>query len=175
MRDQESNPYLQIPKFQSRNFDSPQSSTKRDLEEVLKNRAMKSASKDQGSFSSPSAVVAISPYIHVQSPLLQKVRDCDSPLGSMLYSANMTSKEKARKVWPSCGSQSCSTPVVLPRDAHFKFHQSTIPSSEFKSVILEDQILPSVSSFYFDQKSENFTLKSPVVKRLSMSESVGKT
>ncbi|XP_077324865.1 inositol 1,4,5-triphosphate receptor associated 2 isoform X2 [Lithobates pipiens] len=165
MRDQESNPHLQIPKFQSRNFDSPQSSTKKDLEEVLKNRAMKSASKDPGS---PSTLVAFSPRIQVQSPMLQ-VLDYDSPLSSMLYSASVTSKEKTRKVWPTCGSQSCSTPVVFPRETHFKFHQSTNPSS----VIYEDRILPSVSSFYFDQKSENFTLKSPVVKRLSMSESAG--
>ncbi|XP_072256033.1 inositol 1,4,5-triphosphate receptor associated 2 [Pyxicephalus adspersus] len=173
MRDQESNPHLQIPKFQSRNFDSPQSSTKKDLEEVLKNRAMKSASKEAGSFSSPSAVAGFSPRIQVHSPLIQQTLDCDSPLSSMLYSASVVSKEKAKKVWPSCSSQSCSTPVVLPRDTHFKFHQSTIPGSEFKSVILEDRILPSISSFYFEQKSENFTLRSPVVKRLSMSESAG--
>ncbi|XP_018424664.1 PREDICTED: lymphoid-restricted membrane protein [Nanorana parkeri] len=164
MRDQESNPYLQIPKFQSRNFDSPQSSTKKDLEEVLKNRAMKSGSKDPGGFSSPCEVVSFSPQIKVKPPMLQQVLDCDSPLSSMLYSASITSKEKAKEIWPSCGSQSCSTPVVLPREAHFKFHQSTNPGSEFKSIVLEDRILPSVSSFYFDPKSENFTLKSPVVK-----------
>ncbi|KAM5173176.1 inositol 1,4,5-triphosphate receptor associated 2 isoform 2-T2 [Mantella aurantiaca] len=171
MRDQESNPYLQIPKFQSRNFDSPQCSIKKDLEEVLKNRAMKCISKDPENFSSPNAVLAFSPRIQVQSPMLKQVLDYDSPLS--IYSAGGTSKEKAKKVWPSCGSQSCSTPVVLPRETHFKFHQSTIPGSEFKSTILEDRILPSVSSFYFDQKSENFTLKSPVVKRLSMSENTG--
>ncbi|NXR24505.1 LRMP protein, partial [Cinclus mexicanus] len=38
MMDQVSNPALQIPKFQSRNFDSPQSNTKKNLEEILKGR-----------------------------------------------------------------------------------------------------------------------------------------
>ncbi|NWX64000.1 LRMP protein, partial [Promerops cafer] len=42
MMDQVSNPALQIPKFQSRNFDSPQSSTKKNLEEILKGRTCRS-------------------------------------------------------------------------------------------------------------------------------------
>ncbi|NWI04038.1 LRMP protein, partial [Tichodroma muraria] len=49
MMDQVSNPALQIPKFQSRNFDSPQSNTKRNLEEILKGRTCRS----QGSTCSP--------------------------------------------------------------------------------------------------------------------------
>ncbi|NXB74216.1 LRMP protein, partial [Donacobius atricapilla] len=42
MMDQVSNPTLQIPKFQSRNFDSPQSNTKKNLEEILKGRTCRS-------------------------------------------------------------------------------------------------------------------------------------
>ncbi|NXC10521.1 LRMP protein, partial [Orthonyx spaldingii] len=42
MMDQASNPTLQIPKFQSRNFDSPQSNTKKNLEEILKGRTCRS-------------------------------------------------------------------------------------------------------------------------------------
>ncbi|NXF75654.1 LRMP protein, partial [Sclerurus mexicanus] len=38
MMDQVSNPALQIPKFQSRNFDSPQCNIKKNLEEILKGR-----------------------------------------------------------------------------------------------------------------------------------------
>ncbi|XP_040293436.1 inositol 1,4,5-triphosphate receptor associated 2-like [Bufo bufo] len=160
MRDQESNPSLQIPKFQSRNFDSPQSNTKKNLEEVLKNRAMRNTSKDLVSFSSPGNGTLFSPA--VQSPSLQQVTDC----------ASLVSKDQNKKVRSTCGSQSCSTPLVGPRDTHFKF-QSVLPSSEYKSIILEDRLLPSVPSFYFDRKSDHFTLKSPVVKRLSMSESAG--
>ncbi|XP_075066856.1 inositol 1,4,5-triphosphate receptor associated 2 [Mixophyes fleayi] len=168
MRDQESNPYLQIPKFQSRNFDSPQSSTKKNLEEVLKNRTMKTTNKDLVSFSSPSNLTTFSPGAPAPSPTLQQVPNYDSPLGSVL-----ASKIPSRKVWPSCGTQSCSTPVVYSQDTHFKFHQSVLPGSDLKSIILEDRVLASVPSFYFDRKSDHFTLKSPVVKRLSMSESAG--
>ncbi|NWX28152.1 LRMP protein, partial [Notiomystis cincta] len=42
MMDQVSNPALQIPKFQSRNFDSPQGNTKKNLEEILKRRTCRS-------------------------------------------------------------------------------------------------------------------------------------
>ncbi|NWV51367.1 LRMP protein, partial [Daphoenositta chrysoptera] len=60
MMDQVSNPVLQIPKFQSRNFDSPQSNTKKNLEEILKGRTCRSwestcsplVSPDSDSFSS---------------------------------------------------------------------------------------------------------------------------
>ncbi|NWI39791.1 LRMP protein, partial [Picathartes gymnocephalus] len=38
MMGQVSNPALQIPKFQSRSFDSPQNNTKKNLEEILKGR-----------------------------------------------------------------------------------------------------------------------------------------
>ncbi|XP_069820036.1 inositol 1,4,5-triphosphate receptor associated 2 [Dendropsophus ebraccatus] len=169
MRDQDSSPHLQIPKFQSRNFDSPQSSTKKNLEEVLKNRAMKNTSKDLVSFSSPGLLY--SPVAHCDSPSLQQVVHCDSPLSTVLYSTSLASKEPSKRVWPTCGSQSCSTPLVGPSDSPFKF-QSILPGSDYKSVILEDRIL-SVPNFFYDRKSDHFTLKSPVVKRLSMSESAG--
>lgn len=42
MMDQVSNPALQIPKFQSQNFDSPQSNIKKNLEEILKGRSCSS-------------------------------------------------------------------------------------------------------------------------------------
>ncbi|NXM58511.1 LRMP protein, partial [Illadopsis cleaveri] len=42
MMDQVSNPALQIPKFQSRNFDSPQSNPIKNLEKILKGRTCRS-------------------------------------------------------------------------------------------------------------------------------------
>ncbi|XP_005492776.3 inositol 1,4,5-triphosphate receptor associated 2 [Zonotrichia albicollis] len=51
MMDQVSNPALQIPKFQSQNFDSPQSNIKKNLEEILKGRSCSSG----GSTCSPLA------------------------------------------------------------------------------------------------------------------------
>ncbi|NWW82906.1 LRMP protein, partial [Climacteris rufus] len=43
MMDQVSKPALQIPKFQSRNFDSPQCNIKKNLEEILKGRTSRSS------------------------------------------------------------------------------------------------------------------------------------
>ncbi|KFO70568.1 hypothetical protein N303_14796, partial [Cuculus canorus] len=42
MMDQASNTALQIPKFQSQNFDSPQCNIKKNLEEILKKRTFRS-------------------------------------------------------------------------------------------------------------------------------------
>ncbi|XP_069618929.1 inositol 1,4,5-triphosphate receptor associated 2 [Ranitomeya imitator] len=165
MRNQESKQYLQIPKFQSRNFDSPQSSTKKNLEEVLKNQTMKNTSKNLISFSSPGNGTTFSPTV-------QQVTSCDSPFSTKLYSTCTAATEQNKKLWPTCGSQSCSTPLVGPRDPLFKF-QSILPGSEHKNVILEDRVLHPEPNFYCGRRSDPFMLRSPVVKRLSMSESTG--
>ncbi|XP_073400109.1 inositol 1,4,5-triphosphate receptor associated 2 isoform X2 [Dendrobates tinctorius] len=165
MRNQESNQYLQIPKFQSRNFDSPQSSTKKNLEEVLKNQTMKNTSKNLISFSSPGNGTTFSPTV-------QQVTSCDSPFSTKLYSTCTAATEQNKKLWTTCGSQSCSTPLVGPRDTHLKF-QSVLPGSEYKNVILEDRVLQPDPNFYYGRRSDQFMLRSPVVKRLSLSESAG--
>ncbi|KAG8438552.1 hypothetical protein GDO86_004933 [Hymenochirus boettgeri] len=182
MRDQESNPNLQIPKFQSRNFDSPQSNTKKNLEEMLKNRTVKNpekvpgtAGKELGGFSSPSINI-FSPGVRTASPHMQSISECGSPLGNSTYSINLMVKDKNRKIWPPCKSQSCSTPVVYAGDLQFKFSQSALPSAQYRRVQLEEQTIPSAPSpsFYFaDRKSETIALQSPVVKRLSLSETGG--
>ncbi|KAM4748675.1 inositol 1,4,5-triphosphate receptor associated 2 [Rhinophrynus dorsalis] len=170
MRDQDSNPNLQIPKFQSRNFDSPQSNTKKNLEEMLKNRTVKNNDKDLVSFS-PNSSNAFSPSLQLASPCHRQVAECDSPLGNATYSLNLMLKDRNRKIWSSCRAQSCSTPVVHPGDLQFKFCHSAVPNS---SIVLEERPVPSTPGFYFaDRKSEPITLQSPVVKRLSLSETGG--
>ncbi|OCT87988.1 hypothetical protein XELAEV_18016617mg, partial [Xenopus laevis] len=171
-RDQDSNPNLQIPKFQSRNFDSPQSNTKKNLEEVLKNRTVKNPDKELGGFSSPGGHV-FSPGHNLASPCLRAVAQNDSPLGNATYSINLTVKDNNKKIW-SAKSQSCSTPVVYAGDLQFKFSQSAIPSAQYKNILLEEPSIPCTPSFYFtDRKSETIALQSPVVKRLSLSETGG--
>ncbi|NXK78411.1 LRMP protein, partial [Amazona guildingii] len=54
MMDQVSNPALQIPKFQSRNFDSPQCNVRRNLEELLKKRTFRSHDSTDPQLISPS-------------------------------------------------------------------------------------------------------------------------
>ncbi|NXU12622.1 LRMP protein, partial [Pardalotus punctatus] len=70
MMDQVSNPALQIPKFQSRNFDSPQSNTKKNLEELLKGRTCRSRASScspSGSADSDSVFPADSPCLGATS------------------------------------------------------------------------------------------------------------
>ncbi|NXD27953.1 LRMP protein, partial [Spelaeornis formosus] len=55
MMDQVSNPGLQIPKFQSRNFDSLQSNTKKYLEEILKGRTCRSWRSSHSPLVSPDS------------------------------------------------------------------------------------------------------------------------
>ncbi|NWR36177.1 LRMP protein, partial [Tachuris rubrigastra] len=54
-RDQVSNCALQIPKFQSRNFDSPQCNVKKNLEEILKGRTFRSRDSTSPALISPSS------------------------------------------------------------------------------------------------------------------------
>ncbi|NXM31429.1 LRMP protein, partial [Oxyruncus cristatus] len=55
MMDHVSNPALQIPKFQSRNFDSPQCNVKKNLEEILKGRTFRSPDSASPTLISPSS------------------------------------------------------------------------------------------------------------------------
>ncbi|NXG60448.1 LRMP protein, partial [Hemiprocne comata] len=67
MMDQVSNPALQIPKFQSRNFDSPQCNAKKNLEEILKKRTFRSSGPH---FISPSSDSVLSADLQLLSPCL---------------------------------------------------------------------------------------------------------
>ncbi|KFP87202.1 hypothetical protein N311_08163, partial [Apaloderma vittatum] len=55
MMDQVSNPALQIPRFQSWNFDSPQCNIKKNLEEILRKRTLRSHDSTDPHFISPSS------------------------------------------------------------------------------------------------------------------------
>ncbi|NXA36800.1 LRMP protein, partial [Eudromia elegans] len=68
MMDQVSNPALQIPKFQSRNFDSPQYNIKKNLEEILKKRTRRSHSNSTPHLISLSSDSIFSPDLRGLSP-----------------------------------------------------------------------------------------------------------
>ncbi|NXE04579.1 LRMP protein, partial [Lophotis ruficrista] len=70
MMDQVSNPALQIPKFQSRNFDSPQCNIKKNLEEILKKRTSRSHDSTGLHLISPSSDSASSADSQLLSPCL---------------------------------------------------------------------------------------------------------
>ncbi|NXV83702.1 LRMP protein, partial [Atlantisia rogersi] len=70
MMDQVSNPALQIPKFQSRNFDSPQCNIRKNLEEILKKRTYRSHDSSGSDLISPSSNSIFSPELQLLSPCL---------------------------------------------------------------------------------------------------------
>ncbi|KAJ7329260.1 hypothetical protein JRQ81_015434 [Phrynocephalus forsythii] len=91
MMDQASNPALQIPKFQSKNFDSPQSNVKKNLEEILKKRTLKS---------SDDMVGAPGNDTYLLSPLMD---DCIFPLCVHRWQRQLTgvSRISARRLFPA--------------------------------------------------------------------------
>ncbi|XP_065266077.1 inositol 1,4,5-triphosphate receptor associated 2 [Emys orbicularis] len=163
MMDQVSNPALQIPKFQSRNFDSPQTNIKKNLEEILKKRTFKSHEATGPYFLSPSSDNIFSPC-----PQAAGHRRCTSDFhtGSATYSIGKN-KEKTRKSWlPMCQVES-SPPLLKSGEANIRMGQLSAASNVECNYLTSSPNLPFLTTV---QKAECFAFQSPVVKRLSLSE-----
>ncbi|XP_030069835.1 inositol 1,4,5-triphosphate receptor associated 2 isoform X2 [Microcaecilia unicolor] len=165
MRDQESNPTLQIPKFQSRSYDSPQTSIKKNLEVALKNRTVKVSEKSSATLFSPDSVS--SQHAQYLSPSLKWNAD-----PHLIHSPSVTlNKGRAGNQWPLCHAQSCSTPLGRRKGLHSTFPQTLVSSVEFKNLICEDHnksASHNSGSYVLDQKFEQDALPSPVERRLSL-------
>ncbi|EMP25030.1 hypothetical protein UY3_17927 [Chelonia mydas] len=170
MMDQVSNPALQIPKFQSRNFDSPQTNIKKNLEEILKKRTFKSHETSGPYFLSPGSDKIFSPC-----PQASGHRRCmsDFHTGNATYSIGKN-KEKMRKPWLPMGQIESSPPLLKSGEANILMGQLSAASNvECKDLTREDNYLTSSPNLPFlttVQKAECFAFQSPVVKRLSLSE-----
>ncbi|XP_043394539.1 inositol 1,4,5-triphosphate receptor associated 2 isoform X6 [Chelonia mydas] len=170
MMDQVSNPALQIPKFQSRNFDSPQTNIKKNLEEILKKRTFKSHETSGPYFLSPGSDKIFSPC-----PQASGHRRCmsDFHTGNATYSIGKN-KEKMRKPWVPMGQIESSPPLLKSGEANIRMGQLSAASNvECKDLTREDNYLTSSPNLPFltsVQKAECFAFQSPVVKRLSLSE-----
>ncbi|XP_060543634.1 inositol 1,4,5-triphosphate receptor associated 2 isoform X1 [Pantherophis guttatus] len=167
MMDQASNPALQIPKFQSKNFDSPQSNTKKNLEEILKKRTLKSnSSLDTNLFLlSPSSdnIFSPSPGI-VQTPRHRRISDIRSE--SFSLGGN---KEKLNKSWVLVNQRGNGSPHLI------KHGESTSDYLCGNSNI-EPKVTSSLECNYFTSSPDLFiqgsksvqpTLPSPPPKRFS--------
>ncbi|XP_039398703.1 inositol 1,4,5-triphosphate receptor associated 2-like isoform X2 [Mauremys reevesii] len=170
MMDQVPNPALQIPKFQSRNFDSPQTNIKKNLEEILKKRTFKSHEATGPYLLSPGSDNIFSPC-----PQATGHRRCksDFPTGNATYSIGKN-KEKTRKSWlPMCQVES-SPPLLKSEEANIRMGQlSAVSNVKCKDLTCKDNYLTSSPNLPFlttVQKAECFAFQSPVVKRLSLSE-----
>ncbi|XP_041109849.1 inositol 1,4,5-triphosphate receptor associated 2 [Polyodon spathula] len=178
-RDQEANPTLQIPKFQSRNYDSPQSSLKKNLEGMLKNRTIKNE-RDLLSFGSPAGDSLVFQVIPGSSPCKQWSSIAPTP-SNATYTISGLTAEKSSKPWPPRSwAQSCSTPATQTGESYFDFAQySANSNAEYRSRFCDkaDGITASPVScninFYTPaQRLEGDNPRALVVKRLSMGEGV---
>lgn len=100
MLDRTSNPTLQIPKFQSKNFDSPQGNVVKNLEEILKKRTLK-ASENAGASDdlyllSPCSDSVFSPGMQAMTPSHRRISDIR--LENATFSVGR-SKEKVSRPW----------------------------------------------------------------------------
>ncbi|XP_025021936.1 lymphoid-restricted membrane protein [Python bivittatus] len=170
MMDQASNPALQIPKFQSKNFDSPQSNTKKNLEEILKKRTLKSSDSHSPlgtnlSLLSPSSDNLFSPGpVMMRTPRHRRISDIRSE--SFSLDGN---KEKLSKSWVLVNQRGNSSP-------HFIKHESTSDYLCGKSNI-EPKVISPLECNYFTSspdlsnrgpKSVQPTFHSPPAKRFSL-------
>ncbi|XP_062490775.1 inositol 1,4,5-triphosphate receptor associated 2 isoform X7 [Pezoporus occidentalis] len=171
MMDHVSNPALQIPKFQSQNFDSPQSNVKKNLEELLKKRTFRSHDSPDLHLISPSCDSIFSADLQLLSPCLDHMSD-SSPINAT-YSI-IKRKERSSSSWmPVCAIESSSPSYFRSREANTQNKLSALSNIESKDVPHEQKYLTSSPNVYYftpDKKSENAVKRSPVPKKSSLSE-----
>ncbi|XP_025899049.1 lymphoid-restricted membrane protein isoform X2 [Nothoprocta perdicaria] len=171
MMDQVSNPALQIPKFQSRNFDSPQYNIKKNLEEILKKRTCRSHNNTAPHLISPSGDSIFSPDLRGLSPCLGRISDCSSV--NATYSI-IDSEEKMSKPWtPTCQSEKSTPSLFRTREANARNELCVLSSAESKDVPHDQKYLTSSPNLHFlisDKKSEGAVAQPSVPRRLSLSE-----
>ncbi|XP_031453018.1 lymphoid-restricted membrane protein isoform X2 [Phasianus colchicus] len=171
MMDQVSNPALQIPKFQSRNFDSPQCNVKKNLEEILKKRTFRSRNSTSPPFFSPSSDSVFSADLQLLSPCSRRISDCSS--ADTTYSV-IKREEKTSNPWlPVCSMDSCSPPYFTSREENAQNQQCALASIESEDVHREQKYVtssPHLLLFASDRKLESPAIQPPVPKRSSLSE-----
>ncbi|XP_026558813.1 lymphoid-restricted membrane protein-like [Pseudonaja textilis] len=167
MMDQTLNPALQIPKFQSKNFDSPQSNTKKNLEEILKKRTLKSNSSLDTNFLllSPSSDNIFSPTPSmVQTPRHRRISDIRSECFSL-----GGNKDKFNKSWVLVNQRGNGSP-------HLTKHGESTSDYLCSNSNIEPKVASSLECSYFTSspdlpiqgpKSVQPSFPSPPPKRLS--------
>uniref|UniRef100_H3BC04 Uncharacterized protein n=1 Tax=Latimeria chalumnae TaxID=7897 RepID=H3BC04_LATCH len=179
-RSQGTNPTSHIPKFQSRNFDSPQINFKKNLETILKNRTIKNRESDPASFLSMGNESMFRQSTPTASPSLQVTLSFQSAAGNKVYSRVGTTEEEA--AMPQLlfhGVQNCSTPVV--KEGKNTVCLCTASNADYKSSLNENvrcSAAVPVGSVNQNsctplQRSKYPTLQFPVVKKLSLTDATG--
>ncbi|XP_069718966.1 inositol 1,4,5-triphosphate receptor associated 2 isoform X1 [Phaenicophaeus curvirostris] len=171
MMDQASNTALQIPKFQSQNFDSPQCNTKKNLEEILKKRTFRSQDGTDSQLLSPRSDCVVSADLQLVSPVLRHLSD--SHCANTTYSVT-ESEERSSSPWiPVCPMEIHSPSYFRFREANTQNKLCAFSNIKSKDVPRDQNYLTSSPNLYFfpsDKKSESVVIKSTMPKRLSLIE-----
>ncbi|XP_043943606.1 inositol 1,4,5-triphosphate receptor associated 2 isoform X2 [Protopterus annectens] len=171
MRDQESQSSLQIPKFQSKNFDTPQDNPRKNLELMLKNRTIRSQEKctrhsgrheNVCGIQSPSYGLDYMKTKRFNSPAVTITEEGIRPLRihrTQSSSTPVSGKEEA-----------CNfTPLRIPKtgeETEGSGHLLHTPASPVNFINLSfNTSLPTCLP-----TADFSTLRSPVIKRLSLGE-----
>ncbi|XP_063251529.1 inositol 1,4,5-triphosphate receptor associated 2-like [Prinia subflava] len=171
MMDQVSNPALQIPKFQSRNFDSPQCNTKKNLEEILKGRTCRSWESTFSPLVSPGSDSIFS----ANSPGLGATSDS--------YGENATfsipkSSERPSSSWmPPYPMENSSPYCFRPREANAQNKPCASENAEPKDVRPKQKHLTSSPNVYFftsEKKAQSAVVQPLMPKTFPSSERGGR-
>ncbi|POI34887.1 hypothetical protein CIB84_001361, partial [Bambusicola thoracicus] len=171
MMDQVSNPALQIPKFQSHNFDSPQGNVKKNLEEILKKRTFRSRNSTSPPYFSPSSDSVSSADLQLLSPCSRRISDCSS--ADATYSVIKREERTSNQWLPVCPMDNCSPPYFTSREESAQNQRCALASIESEDVHREQKYItssPHLLLFASDKRLESPAVQPSVPKRLPLSE-----
>ncbi|XP_061494338.1 inositol 1,4,5-triphosphate receptor associated 2 isoform X2 [Rhineura floridana] len=169
MMDQASNPALQIPKFQSKNFDSPQGNVKKNLEEILKKRTVKVSESNELAYDtnllSPFNNNVFSPGPQTTTPRHRRISDIRSE--SISVSRN---KERANKSWLLIGQAGGCSPCLFKYGESAASQLCGTSSTEQKAAPSRewDYLTSSPDLSAWELNTAQPVFQSPVSKSLSL-------
>ncbi|XP_038666939.1 inositol 1,4,5-triphosphate receptor associated 2 isoform X2 [Scyliorhinus canicula] len=168
-RDRVSNPVLKIPKFRSRNFESPQISLKKNMEVILRNRKVDNHTVQQ------EVNIAVANCTSSPETSGQQRNARGRPaLVSSTYTVVSSIGEKVTKPLHGCRAPSSSTPVnesernvaILsqPHSAIINIEHRILASNDYSAAC------SPVNTTNFNFYTHLHRTQSPVAKRLSLDE-----
>ncbi|XP_067860789.1 inositol 1,4,5-triphosphate receptor associated 2 isoform X5 [Heptranchias perlo] len=173
MRDKVSNPTLQIPKFRSRNFESPQVSLKKNMEVILRNRTVKNRTMEQ-EVNIAVANSTLSPETLTTTSGQPRNPGGRSSIVSSTYTVVSSIGEIAPKPLHFCRDQNCSTPVGENQRniATLSHPHSAIINIEHRILTTDDcsTAASPVNSTNFSFYTHLHRTQSPVAKKLFLAE-----
>ncbi|XP_067914977.1 inositol 1,4,5-triphosphate receptor associated 2 isoform X2 [Heterodontus francisci] len=168
-RDRVSNPALQIPKFRSRNFESPQISLKKNMEVILRNRTIENRTMEQ------EVNIAIANCTLSPETSSQPRNPGGKPSTvNTTYSVISSIGKIASKPPHYSGAQNCSTPVTESERSVAILSQphSAIINIEHRILTNDDYsaACSPVNSSSFSFYTRLHRPQSPVAKKLSLAD-----